>query len=74
MLKIRTTTLQRILTLLVCMLICKIIVGVLLSYRNYMPPNFESDFLQGRAHYFLAVTNGRSIPILRLDPARSSWE
>ena len=34
------------------MLICKIVVGVLLSYRDYMPPNFESDFLQGRAHYF----------------------
>ncbi len=49
---VHTTTLQRILTLLVCMLICKIVVGVLLSYRDYMPPNFESDFLQGRAHYF----------------------
>ena len=52
MLKIHTTTLQRILTVLVCMLICKIVVGVLLSYRDYMPPNFDSDFLQGRAHYF----------------------
>lgn len=52
MLKIHTTTLQRILTLLVCVLICKIVVGVWLSYRDYMPPNFESDFLQGRAHYF----------------------
>ena len=52
MLNLRTTTLQRILTLLVCMLICKIVAGVFLSYRDYMPPNFESDFLQGRAHYF----------------------
>jgi len=52
MLNVRITTLQRILTLLVCVLICKIVVGVLLSYRDYVPPNFESDFLQGRAHYF----------------------
>ena len=52
MLNLRTTTLQRILTLLVYMLICKIVAGVFLSYRDYMPPNFESDFLQGRAHYF----------------------
>ena len=52
MLNVHTTTLQRILTLLVCVLICKIVVGVLLSYRDYMPPNFESDFLQGRAYYF----------------------
>ena len=47
-----TTTLQRILMLLVCVLICKIVVGVLLNYRDFMPPDFESDFLQGRAHYF----------------------
>ena len=33
-------------------MICRVIVGVFLSYRDYMPPNFESDFLHGRQHYF----------------------
>ena len=43
---------QRILKLLTCVLICKIVVVVLVSYRDYMPPNFGSDFLQGRDRYF----------------------
>ena len=37
---------------LVCLLICKIIVVTWLSYRDYMPPNFESIFLEGRESYF----------------------
>ena len=49
---LRSTTLQRILKLLVCVLICRVIVGVFLSYRDYIPPNFESDFLQGREPHF----------------------
>jgi uncharacterized membrane protein len=47
-----STTLLRILKVLVCALICRVIGGVLLSYRDYMPPNFEADFLQGRELYF----------------------
>ena len=50
--KIRTTTLQQILTLLACAIIFKVVAGVVLSYRDYMPPNFESDFLRGREDYF----------------------
>ena len=50
--QIHSTALQRILTLLVCLLICRTVVVVLISYRDYMPPDFESDFLQGRAAYF----------------------
>ena len=50
--KVHATTLLDILKLLVCVLICRVIVGVFLNYRDYMPPNFESDFLQGRHHYF----------------------
>ncbi len=49
---LRSITLPRILKLLVCVLICRVTAGVFLSYRDYMPPNFESDFLQGREHYF----------------------
>ena len=49
---LRSITLQRILKLLVCVLICRVIIGVFLGYRDYMPPNFESDFLQGREPHF----------------------
>jgi hypothetical protein len=50
--KIRATRLQQILTVLACAVILKVIAGVLLSYRGYLPPNFESVFLQGREDYF----------------------
>ena len=49
---IRSTTLQRVLTLLAGLLILKVAVGVLLDYPDYFPPNFESDFLRGRESYF----------------------
>ncbi len=50
--KIRVTTLKQILKLLACAMILKVILGVLFSYRDYVPPNFESDFLRGRKVYF----------------------
>jgi len=49
---IHSSALQRILKLLTCALICKVTISVLLNYRDYLPPNFESDFLHGREHYF----------------------
>ncbi|MEZ6031900.1 MAG: DUF2306 domain-containing protein [Planctomycetaceae bacterium] len=49
---LNVTTLQRILKLLVCALIGRVVIGVWLSYADYMPPNFEADFLQGREPYF----------------------
>jgi hypothetical protein len=49
---LNVTTLQRFLKLLVCALIGRVVIGVWLSYADYMPPNFEADFLQGRAPYF----------------------
>lgn len=52
MLIIRRTTLQRVLTCLAGLLVLKVTSGVVLNYRNYFPPNFESDFLQGREGYF----------------------
>jgi hypothetical protein len=42
----------RILTLLVCLLIGRILAGILWNYRNYLPPNFQADFLLGRQSYF----------------------
>lgn len=38
--------------LLVLALILKVALGVVLSYRDYLPPQFESGFLQGRQGYF----------------------
>src|SRR5690349_19466084 len=49
---IRAMPLQRVLTILAGLLILKVTAGVVLNYRNYFPPNFESDFLQGREQYF----------------------
>ncbi|HSG72447.1 MAG TPA: DUF2306 domain-containing protein [Planctomycetaceae bacterium] len=47
-----TSALLRVLQLLTCLLIGKIVGGVLLSYRDYMPPDFAAEFLQGRENYF----------------------
>ena len=45
-------TIQRLLYLLVSLMILKVIVGTLVSYRDYMPPNFDSPFLSGREDHF----------------------
>jgi hypothetical protein len=52
MLKNRSTTLQRVLVISAGLLILKVTGAVLLKYRDYFPPNFESDFLRGRELYF----------------------
>jgi len=38
--------------LLVGVLILKVNAAIVLNYRNYLPPNFNSDFLRGREDYF----------------------
>lgn len=43
---------RRLLQLLGVLLIGKIVVVTFLSYRDYMPPNFEVAFLIGREGYF----------------------
>jgi len=45
-------TLPRVLTLVAAVLIWKVALSVVIEYRNYVPPNFESDFLRGRESYF----------------------
>ncbi len=47
--------LLRIFKLLSCLLITKVIVGVVLNYRDYLPPDFESDFLVGRESHFYGI-------------------
>lgn len=41
-----------VLKLTVCVLILKVTISVVRNYRDYFPPNFESDFLFGRDGYF----------------------
>ena len=44
--------LYRIFAMMGCLLVFRVTAGMLLNYRDYFPPNFESDFLRGREHYF----------------------
>ena len=49
---VRSVALQRVFVAVTCLLILKVTASVVLGYRNYFPPDFNSDFLQGREHYF----------------------
>ncbi len=49
---LRSITAVRVLVILVVLLIWKVTVSIIWEYRNYVPPNFESDFLFGRDPYF----------------------
>ena len=44
--------LPRVLNLFAVILILKVTASIVLAYRNYFPPNFESEFLRGRQSYF----------------------
>jgi hypothetical protein len=43
---------RRLLAALAFILIAKVTLSVVLGYRDYFPPNFDADFLLGRAAYF----------------------
>ncbi len=45
-------SLRRLLNWLAALLVLKVTIAVVLKYRDYLPPNFNSDFLQGRESYF----------------------
>lgn len=49
---VRTRRFYRVLLLVTGVLITKVTIEVMLGYRNYFPPDFNSDFLRGRADYF----------------------
>ena len=40
------------LTAAVALLILKVLLSVVIGYRDYFPPNFDADFLLGRGSYF----------------------
>jgi hypothetical protein len=48
----RFSSLVHVLTTLAVLLICKVTLSVVIGYRHYLPPNFQSDFLLGRETYF----------------------
>jgi hypothetical protein len=50
--RFRLPPLSRVLALLAVLLVCKVAASVVLGYREYLPPNFDSEFLQGRESYF----------------------
>ncbi len=46
---------QAVLTAVVCLLILKVTLTVVMNYRDYLPPNFDSDFLLDRDSYFFGA-------------------
>jgi hypothetical protein len=48
----KSLRMPRLLVLLAGLLIFKVTISVILGYRDYFPPNFDSDFLLGRESYF----------------------
>ncbi len=48
----RTLNIRRALAIVAGFLIFKVTAVVVWGYRNYLPPNFNSDFLRGRETYF----------------------
>ena len=46
------SNLPRLLLFLVGLLVLKVVLVIVLNYRDYLPPNFSSDFLAGRDSYF----------------------
>lgn len=49
---IRIPSFRQVFALLGFVLVVRVMVGVLLNYVDYFPPNFESEFLRGRERYF----------------------
>lgn len=48
-------TLSRVVGFMVALIIVKVTLSVVLGYRDYIPPNFQSDFLVGRQSYFFGA-------------------
>jgi hypothetical protein len=66
--KPRPTKLQRAMMLVVGLLIVKVTVEVVLGYRNYLPPSFQSEFLSGRESYFFGAYQWAFYPHIASGP------
>ena len=53
--QLSSNSLRRALTIAVVVLIVRVTVEVVWGYRDYFPPNFASEFLQGRERYFFGA-------------------
>jgi hypothetical protein len=62
------SNLPRLLLCLLGLLVLKVVVVTLLSYRDYLPPNFESDFLSGRDGYFFGTYRWAFYPHIASGP------
>lgn len=51
----RSSTALCVVQVLTCLLVCKTTVSLLLTFHDYFPPNFRSDFLLGRSSYFFGT-------------------
>lgn len=49
---LKIPSLFELLTFIGFVSIVRVTIGVLLNYRDYFPPNFQSEFLSGREEYF----------------------
>lgn len=57
------------LAFLAAVLVCKVTIGVVMAYRDYLPPNFQSDFLLGREAYFWGAYSAAFYAHLAAGPA-----
>ncbi len=64
----KTITLRRLLPLGIAFLIVRVTAEVVWGYRNYLPPNFSSDFLQGRENYFFGSYQWAFYPHIAVGP------
>jgi len=60
---------SRLLAWLAALLIFKVAIGVVIGYRDYLPPNFQSDFLLGREAYFWGAYSAAFYAHLAAGPA-----
>ena len=61
--------LWRVLAILAVLLVCKVTASVLIGYRHYLPPDFDSEFLRGREPYFWGAYGGAFYTHLISGPA-----
>lgn len=64
---------SRVLAWLALLLICKVTIGVVIGYRDYLPPNFQADFLLGRESYFWGAYSAAFYVHLVAGPATLLW-
>ena len=60
--------LRRALPWLIMLLVWKVTLSVVIGYRDYLPPNFQADFLLGRESYFWGTYRWAFYPHLIAGP------